>query len=49
MKAHAGTLPHPRQKGAVDVYAERLNSVFYENYVGSIIDWYAATLFRREP
>src|SRR5262249_6601818 len=21
----------------------------YENHVGSIIDWYAATLFRREP
>ena len=25
------------------------SKVFYENYVGSIIDWYAATLFRREP
>jgi len=23
--------------------------VFYENYIGSIIDWYAATLMRREP
>ena len=23
--------------------------VFYENYIGSIVDWYAATLFRREP
>ena len=23
--------------------------MFYENYVGSIVDWYAATLFRREP
>jgi hypothetical protein len=22
--------------------------VFYENYIGSIIDWYAATLMRRE-
>lgn len=38
-----------RQKEPSDVYAERLNRVFYENYVGSIIDWYAATLFRREP
>jgi len=23
--------------------------VFYENYAGSIVDWYASTLFRREP
>ena len=39
----------PRQKEPADVYAERLSKVFYENYAGSIIDWYAATLFRREP
>jgi hypothetical protein len=32
-----------------EVYQERLSRVFYENYIGSIIDWYAATLFRREP
>lgn len=38
-----------RQKEPADVYAERLNRVFYENYIGSIVDWYAATLFRREP
>lgn len=38
-----------RQKEPADVYEERLNRVYYENYVGSIIDWYAATLFRREP
>lgn len=38
-----------RQKEPQQVYAERLERVFYENYVGSIIDWYAATLFRREP
>ncbi len=38
-----------RQKEPPDVYSERLGRVFYENYVGSIIDWYAATLFRREP
>src|SRR5271165_1317656 len=31
-----------------DIYLERLARVFYENYVGSIIDWYAATLMRRE-
>jgi hypothetical protein len=23
--------------------------VFYENYIGSIVDWYAATVFRTEP
>lgn len=38
-----------RQKEALDVYNERLLRVFYENYIGSIVDWYAATLFRREP
>lgn len=38
-----------RQKEPAEVYSERLNRVFYENYIGSIIDWYAATLFRREP
>jgi hypothetical protein len=38
-----------RQREPGDVYAERLSRVFYENYIGSIIDWYAATLFRREP
>jgi len=38
-----------RQKEPQDVYGERLSRVFYENYLGSIIDWYAATLFRREP
>ena len=38
-----------RQKEANDIYAERLHRVFYENYIGSIVDWYTATLFRREP
>lgn len=38
-----------RQKEPLDVYAERLQRVFYENYIGSIVDWYTATLFRREP
>lgn len=37
-----------RQKEPLDVYAERLSRVFYENYIGSIIDWYGSTLFRRE-
>ncbi len=38
-----------RQKEPADVYTERLSRAFYENYAGSIIDWYGATLFRREP
>ena len=38
-----------RQREPGDVYTERLSRVFYENYIGSIVDWYAATLFRREP
>lgn len=38
-----------RQSEPSDVYGERLRRAFYENYIGSIIDWYAATLFRREP
>ena len=38
-----------RQREPGDVYSERLGRAFYENYIGSIIDWYAATLFRREP
>jgi hypothetical protein len=38
-----------RHKEPADVYHERLSRVFYENYIGSIVDWYAATLTRREP
>ncbi len=38
-----------RHREPADVYHERLDRVFYENYVGSIIDWYAATLMRRSP
>ncbi len=38
-----------RQKEPLDVYAERLHRAFYQNYIGSIIDWYSATLFRRLP
>jgi hypothetical protein len=38
-----------RQREPQDVYRERLNRVFYENYIGSIIDWYTATLVRKEP
>ncbi len=38
-----------RQKEPVEVYAERLRRVFYENYLGAILDWYAATLFGTAP
>lgn len=38
-----------RHKEPLEVYQERLSRVFYENYVGSIVDWYTATLVRREP
>lgn len=48
-KNHATLYLIRRQREPGDVYAERLARVFYENYVGSIVDWYAATVFRREP
>lgn len=38
-----------RLKEPLEVYEERLLRVFYENYLGSIVDWYTATLVRREP
>src|ERR1035441_9497338 len=38
-----------RQKEPIDVYGERLQRAFYQNYIGSIIDWYGATLFRSGP
>ena len=38
-----------RQKEPLEVYRERLAASYYENYIGSIIDWYLAALFRREP
>lgn len=48
-KLRAGRYLQQRQKEPGDIYLERLHRVFYENYIGSIVDWYAATLFRREP
>ncbi len=48
-KDHSANYLLRRQKEPLDVYGERLHRVFYQNYIGSIIDWYAATLFRREP
>jgi hypothetical protein len=38
-----------RHKEPAEVYQERLTRVFYENYLGSIVDWYMATLVRKEP
>jgi hypothetical protein len=38
-----------RHKEPMEVYQERLTRVFYENYLGSIVDWYMATLVRKEP
>ena len=49
LKWNAGEYLSRRIREPQDVYNERLSRVFYENYIGSIIDWYAATLFRREP
>lgn len=49
LKSRAAYYLESRQKEPPDVYAERLSRVFYENYAGSIIDWYSATVFRREP
>src|SRR5262245_19727945 len=49
LRANASDYLVRRQREPGDVYSERLNRVFYENYIGSIVDWFAATLFRREP
>lgn len=38
-----------RHREPAEVYHERLARVFYENYIGSIVDWYSATLMREEP
>jgi len=46
MRAH--NYLQQRHKEPGDIYLERLHRVFYENYIGSIVDWYSATLFRRE-
>ena len=48
-KLRAANYLQQRQKEPNDIYQERLQRVFYENYIGSIVDWYSATLFRREP
>ncbi len=48
-REHASEYLVRRGKEGASIYMERLGRVFYENYIGSIIDWYAATLMRREP
>ncbi len=48
-KSEAASYLIRRNREPNEVYHERLDRTFYENYIGSIIDWYAATLFRREP
>lgn len=48
-RKNAGEYLVRRHKEPMDVYSERLTRVFYENYLGSIIDWYTATLVRKEP
>jgi hypothetical protein len=48
-KRNAASYLLRRQKEPAEIYQERLDRTFYENYIGSIVDWYAATLFRREP
>jgi hypothetical protein len=49
LRANAWEYLVRRHKEPNDIYQERLSRAFYENYIGSIIDWYAATLMRREP
>ena len=49
MRMNASDYLVRRHKEPAEVYGERLNRIFYENYIGSIVDWYAATLMRREP
>jgi hypothetical protein len=49
LRQHAHDYLVRRQREPGEVYAERVSRVFYENYIGSIVDWYSATLFRTEP
>lgn len=49
MKSKASNYLYRRHREPAEVYQERVTRAFYENYIGSIIDWYASTLFRREP
>lgn len=48
-KANATKYLYRRHREPNEIYQERLSRAFYENHIGSIIDWYASTLFHREP
>ena len=47
LREHASEYLARRNREPAGIYAERLSRVFYENHIGSIVDWYAATLIRR--
>jgi hypothetical protein len=49
LREHATEYLARRHREPSEIYAERVNRVFYQNYIGSIVDWYAATLMRRAP
>jgi hypothetical protein len=49
LRDHAAEYLVRRHKEPNEIFLERLSRVFYQNYIGSIIDWYAATLMHREP
>jgi hypothetical protein len=49
LRENANAYLNQRNKEPNEIYYERLSRTFYENYIGSIIDCYAATLLRREP
>jgi hypothetical protein len=49
MKNRAAEYLYRRHREPVEIFQERVDRAFYENYLGSIIDWFASTLFRREP
>jgi hypothetical protein len=49
LREHGSEYLVRRHKEPMEVYLERLHRLFYQNYIGSIIDWYAATVMHREP
>lgn len=49
LRDHAAEYLVRRHREPNEIFLERLGRVFYQNYIGSIIDWYAATLMHREP
>jgi hypothetical protein len=49
LKSKSEQYLYRRLREPAEIYQERLNRSFYENHIGSIVDWFASTLFRREP